>query len=47
MMNNLRADQDVVELNRRAASVMAAAAIPTINLHDAVVGKCGAVPQVP
>eukprot|EP00729_Bicosta_minor_P001691 gene1691-34605_t len=45
MINSPRADQDVVELNRRAAIVMSSASIPTINLHDAVIAKCGPVPQ--
>ena len=37
--------QDVVELNRRAVEVMAAANVPTVDLHAAVVEKCGPVPQ--
>ena len=37
--------QDVMELNRRAVEVMAAANVPTVDLHAAVVEKCGPVPQ--
>lgn len=33
----------VRELNRRAAIVMATAGVPTVDLHAAVVAKCGAV----
>lgn len=39
------ADNDVQELNRRAALIMSSAKIPTIDLHSAVVSKCGPVPQ--
>eukprot|EP00035_Acanthoeca_spectabilis_P017692 m.372006 g.372006 ORF g.372006 m.372006 type:complete len:394 (-) comp16686_c1_seq14:4568-5749(-) len=45
MLANVQADNDVLELNRRAAAIMADAGVPTVNLHSAVVGKCGAAPQ--
>jgi acyl-CoA thioesterase-1 len=45
MMAKLEADNDVMELNRRAAMVMTDAAVPTVDLHSAVVAKCGPVPQ--
>lgn len=45
MMADLVADQDVSELNRRAVGVMEAAGVPMVDLHAAVVGKCGSVPQ--
>ena len=44
-MDNLRADQDVVELNVRAKAVMKELGIPTVDLHSAIVRKCGIVPQ--
>ena len=44
-MANLRADQDVVELNVRAKAVMKELDIPTVDLHSAIVRKCGIVPQ--
>lgn len=34
-----------MELNRRAVDVMAKANVPTVDLHAAVVAKCGPVPQ--
>lgn len=45
MLADARADQDVRSLNSAASDIMAAANIPTVNLHAAVVGKCGPVPQ--
>jgi hypothetical protein len=45
MMAELKPDQDVCELNRRAAEVMAELNVDTVDLHAAIVGKCGAVPQ--
>lgn len=45
MLNDLRADQDVMGLNGEAKTAMAAAGVPTLDLHSAVVAKCGAVPQ--
>ena len=39
------ADNDVCELNRRAASIMEAKHIPTVDLHAAIVGECGPAPQ--
>ena len=45
MMAKQQADNDVVELNVRAATVMEKAQVPTVDLHAAVVGKCGPVPQ--
>ena len=45
MLSSSSADEDVRELNRRAADVMAAARVPTVDLHAAVVRKCGAAPQ--
>ena len=44
-MADLRADQDVVELNSRAAAVMESAGIAMLDLHAAIVSKCGLVPQ--
>jgi hypothetical protein len=38
-------DGCVVNLNNQAAAIMAKYNIPTINLHDAVVEKCGPPPQ--
>ena len=38
-------DGSVVNLNNQAAAIMAKYNIPTINLHDAVVGQCGPPPQ--
>ena len=35
----------MVNLNNQAAAIMTQHSIPTINLHDAVVQKCGPVPQ--
>lgn len=45
MLADARADQDVVSLNDAAKAVMAAASIPTVDLHAAVVSKCGPAPQ--
>ena len=45
MLADLSADNDVCELNRRAAMVMEQAKVPTINMHDAITNKCGAAPQ--
>jgi len=44
MLASTQADADVQELNRRAVGIMAEAGVPTIDLHAAVVGKCGAAP---
>jgi len=38
-------DGCVITLNNEAAAIMTNHSIPTINLHDAVVGKCGPAPQ--
>ena len=45
MICNLRADQDVQWLNVQAAAIMARHKIATVDLHAAVVGKCGPAPQ--
>jgi len=45
MMADLSADNDVMELNRRASQVMSDAKVPTVDLHTAIVKKCGPVPQ--
>ncbi len=39
-------DGCVVNLNNQAATIMQEKSIPTINLHDAVVGRCGPAPQL-
>lgn len=44
LLANPRADADVRELNRRAASVMRECGVPTLDLHAAVVGRCGTPP---
>lgn len=38
-------DGCVVNLNNQAAAIMARHNIPTVNLHDAITGECGAVPN--
>jgi hypothetical protein len=38
-------DGCVVNLNNQAAAIMAKHGIPTINLHDAIVGQCGPAPN--
>eukprot|EP00945_MAST-04E_sp_MAST-4E-sp1_P008004 g8004.t1 len=38
-------DGCVVNLNNQAAAIMAKYNVPTINLHDSIVGKCGPPPQ--
>eukprot|EP01046_Picozoa_sp_COSAG06_P043627 COSAG06_NODE_5746_length_3294_cov_21.607512_2_plen_287_part_00 len=45
MLCNEDTDATVVELNKQAAAIMAKHSIPTVNLHDAITGKCGGVPQ--
>ena len=45
MLGDARADQDVSSLNSAAAAAMRTAGVPTVDLHAAIVGKCGAVPQ--
>ena len=45
MLCNAATDATVVQLNTQAAAVMAKAGVPTISLHDAITGECGAVPQ--
>jgi hypothetical protein len=45
MLNNAATDAVVMSNNRDAASIAAEAGIPTLDMHAAVVGKCGAVPQ--
>ena len=42
-----QADGDALvrSLNEQASEVMAAAKIPTLDLHAAIIGKCGAAPQ--
>ena len=42
---NVKGDGSVVNLNNQAAAIMKSNKIPTINLHDAIVRKCGPVPQ--
>lgn len=44
MLNNVQADNDVLELNRRAAAIMSAVGVPTVDLHAAIVAKCGHAP---
>ncbi|EDQ84916.1 uncharacterized protein MONBRDRAFT_12385 [Monosiga brevicollis MX1] len=38
-------DDTVLRLNEEAAGIMAQFHIPTVNLHDPIVAKCGPVPQ--
>ena len=45
MLCNADIDAIQVDLNGQAQAIMQAAGIPTVDLHAAVVGKCGAVPQ--
>lgn len=45
MLCNVTGDGCVVANNNAAAAIMAAAGVPTVNLHDAIVAKCGPVPQ--
>ena len=45
MLCNAAVDGVVVGLNKEAVAVMAQHGVPTVSLHDAIVGKCGAVPQ--
>jgi hypothetical protein len=45
MLCKTQADADVSWLNEQAKAVMAKLGIPTVNLHDAVLAKCGPVPQ--
>ena len=45
MLASVKADNDVREINRRAAHVMAKSGVPTVDLHSAIVQKCGPVPQ--
>lgn len=45
MLCNATEDAVVVEINRQAKALMDSLSIPTINLHDAVVNKCGQPPQ--
>lgn len=44
MLCNLEADYNVIGLNKMAKSIMDKHNIPTINLHDTIVGECGPVP---
>lgn len=43
-MCSATSDGCVVNLNNQAAAIMAKHNIPTINLHDAIVGQCGTPP---
>ena len=45
MLADARADRDVRSLNQAAAEVMATRNISTIDLHAAIVLRCGPVPQ--
>eukprot|EP00047_Mylnosiga_fluctuans_P012626 m.27128 g.27128 ORF g.27128 m.27128 type:complete len:313 (-) comp4382_c0_seq2:49-987(-) len=45
MLCNAMDDWVVRDMNEHAGAFMASVGIPTINLHDAVVAKCGPVPQ--
>lgn len=45
MICNVDEDGCVVANNNAAAAIMAQLGIPTVNLHDAVVAKCGPAPQ--
>ena len=45
MLCNERADQDVSWLNVQAKAIMAKHGVATVDLHQAVTTKCGAVPQ--
>jgi hypothetical protein len=45
MLCNVQGDGCVIANNNLAAGIMAQYGIPTINLHDAIVQKCGPVPQ--
>ena len=45
MVCDLDTDTIVVELNKQAAAIMAEHDVPTVDLHSAITGKCGVVPQ--
>ena len=45
MLCNAGTDAAVVELNKQAAAIMAKNSVPTVDLHGAITGRCGAVPQ--
>merc|ERR1712196_533846 len=44
-MCSAKSDGCVVNLNNQASVIMERHGIPTINLHDAIVGECGPSPQ--
>jgi len=44
-MCNTTSDGNVIALNNVAQGIMAPLGIPTVNLHDAITGRCGPVPQ--
>ena len=45
MLCNNGTDSTVVELNKQAAAIMATHSVSTVDLHGAITGKCGSVPQ--
>lgn len=45
MLCNAATDAVVVKLNAAAAAIMKKHGVATVSLHDAITGKCGAVPQ--
>ena len=45
MLCDVKANDNVSGLNRQAAAIMASLGIATVDLQEAIISKCGPVPQ--